>query len=254
MWLHDELWDTQCVKVTGFAKQVKNEAGKRGYTPVDYDNDDLTKGYHNAAGGAVRVFDTGDSTNCDEDLFTPSPKFTTAHPGVKCKDCCGGGPFLMEHTSGSTCVNTTTPATPNPYVNDQYLGNVLILQEYQGGNHESEMGECPDDTGKGGYILFEFCQAVDVIAGRLLDVDGAESADIVFTYEDLSTETVDVGTTGDNGYWRYEYQRNNVISVKVEYTGSGSVEGLEYSYCPDDTARRSLEALRGQGPALRGSN
>ena len=95
------------------------------------------------------------------------------------------------------------------------------------------MESCPDDTGKGGYIEFEFCQPVSVTAGRLLDVDASESADIRFYYSDGTSKKYDVGTTGDNGYWRYDYNEDDVVKVKFEYTGSGSVEGIEYSYCPE---------------------
>ena len=194
----------------------------------------------------MRVFDTGNAGNCDEDLMTPSPKFYNG-PDVDCKDCCGGGPWKMTHGSGSTCnfvLDGNNQKIENEFKNDKYLGNVLILQEYQGGTDAQEMNSCPDDTGKGGYIQFDFCQPVDVTAGKLLDVDGAESADIRFFYSDGTSKKYDVGTTGDNGYWSYDYNESDVVKVMVEYTGSGSVEAIEYSYCPEAATERFLRGSR----------
>ncbi|KAL3939590.1 MAG: hypothetical protein SGARI_001314, partial [Bacillariaceae sp.] len=221
-WLYDQFWDTKCVKVTAFAAAP---GGRKGFTPIN--------GVHNVDGGAARVFDTGNKTNCDADLMTPN-KYYPGWPGKTCNDCCGGGPYMMKHTSGGCqYLYENGQKIPNPYKNDEYLGNVLVIQEKRSSN---EMNSCPDDTGRGGYIMFEFCQPVTVNAGRLLDVDGAESADISFHYADGSSTTYDVGTTGDNGYWRYDYEEANVTKVVFEYTGSGSVEGVEYWYCPDTEA------------------
>ncbi|KAL3923230.1 MAG: hypothetical protein SGILL_001775, partial [Bacillariaceae sp.] len=231
-WLHDQLWEDKCVKVTGWAREAGTGKNQRGFTPID--------GVHNPDGGAVRVFDTGNKTNCDSDLMTPSPKFYDG-PNKNCNDCCGGGPYMMEYDKNSkSCYYDYDSAgnlIDNPYKNDKYLGNVLILQEYHAkGSDALEMESCPDDTGKGGYIMFEFCQPVNVNAGRLLDVDGGESADIKFYHDDESVTEYDVGKTGDNGYWRYAYEEENVKKVVFEYSGSGSVEGLEYWYCPEPTS------------------
>jgi hypothetical protein len=226
-WLHDQFWDSKCVKVTAFATFRQNRKDRRGFTPID--------GKHVASGGAARVFDTGNSANCDPDLMTPSPKFYNG-PNVNCgKECCGGGPYKMTHTSsGCEFIYENGQKIDNPYKNDKYLGNVLIIQEFHArGSDAAEMNSCPDDTGLGGYIEFEFCQPVSVNAGRLLDVDGAESADIRFYYSDGTNKKYDVGSTGDNGYWRYEYKEHDVTKVVFEYTGSGSVEGIEYWYCPE---------------------
>ncbi|KAL3914431.1 MAG: hypothetical protein SGARI_000124 [Bacillariaceae sp.] len=226
-WLHDQFWDSKCVKVTAFATYKQNKKNKRGFTPIN--------GVHNAAGGAARVFDTGNKANCDSDLMTPSPKFYDG-PNKSCNDCCGGGPHMMKHSNGGCqfIYDGNGEKIDNPYKNDHYLGNVLIIQEYHAkGSDAAEMNSCPDDTGKGGYIMFEFCQPVSVNAGRLLDVDGNESADIKFYHDDGSVTEYDVGKTGDNGYWYGDYEEENVNKVVFEYTGSGSVEGINYWYCPD---------------------
>ncbi|KAL3916710.1 MAG: hypothetical protein SGILL_005055 [Bacillariaceae sp.] len=237
-WLHDQWWESKCVKVTAFAKFVSNNENKRGFTPIN--------GVHNAQGGAARVFDTGNADNCDSDLMTPSPKFYPGMfaPDVSCNDCCGGGPYKMTHNgTGCDFVYDNNEKIPNPYKNDKYLGKVLVIQEWHNlGGDAEEMDSCPDDTGKGGYIEFEFCEPVSLSAGRLLDVDGTESAKIEFFYSSegdcdppVASEVIDVGKTGDNGYWNYQYDKECVERVRFTYTGSGSVEGINYSWaCPTD--------------------
>ena len=60
----------------------------------------------------------------------------------------------------------------------------------------------------------------------------------------------DVGQTGDNGYWSYEYNEDNVVKVIVSYTGSGSVAGLTYSTCPPTPAPvATVQTTSGQVPS-----
>jgi hypothetical protein len=225
-YLHDQFWDSKCVKVTAFANLDKN-SNRAGFTPIN--------GVHAASGGAARIFDTGVASNCDEDLMTPSPKFYDG-PDVSCADCCGGGPFLM-YKSGGQCVLKGGVEQANPYKNDKYLGNVLIIQEKY--NIANEMQSCPDDTGSGGYILFEFCEPVTFNTGSLLDVDAAESAKIEFYYDGVAQpETFKVPMVGDNGYWgKGTFDEENVVKVKFVFTGSGCIEGVSYtkSTCPEIT-------------------
>jgi hypothetical protein len=222
-WIRDQFWASKCVKVTAFANTASGS--RKGYTPIN--------GVHVPSGGAARVYDTAVGTNGDSDLLTPSPKFYGGpHDGssVTCADCCGGGPFLMDYNSSTKkCVLRNGVETPNPYKNDKYLGKVLIIQEISTGDENKSI---PDDTGSGGYIMFEFCKPVTLNAGRLLDVDGTESADIQFFYANGSSKILNVGRTGDNGYWNYNYNESDVTKVVFKYTGSGSVEGVSYSYCP----------------------
>ena len=63
-YLHDQLWNSHCVKVTAFAN--KQSTTRKGFTPA---GNPFT---HKDAGGAARVFDTGVTSNCDPDLLTPS--------------------------------------------------------------------------------------------------------------------------------------------------------------------------------------
>ena len=116
---------------------------------------------------------------------------------------------------------------PNPFKNDKYLGNVLIIQEKSNGN---EINSCLDDSANGGYIMFEFCQAVTFKVGGILDGDGAESAVTEFLYTDGRRKIVYVEKTGDNGHWKYPYIEKDVTKVIFKFTGSGSVEGISYSY------------------------
>ena len=79
--------DDYCVSITAFAK-TGADGQHRGYTPIN--------NIHQPAGGAARIYDTGDGDNCDVDLFTPNPKFFGGPEfggPVSCSDCCGGASF-----------------------------------------------------------------------------------------------------------------------------------------------------------------
>jgi hypothetical protein len=229
-WLRDQLWDSHCVKVTAWGYQHRNSAGKRAFTPIN--------GVHQAAGGAARVFDTGNKSNCDEDLMSPSPKFYNG-PNVNCWDCCGGGPFLMDLIMG-LCVYKNGKQTPNPYKNDKYLGNVLVIQEFQGGTNQQEMNSCPDDSAYGGIIKFQFCKPVTFKAAGLFDINFAGDVLLIFHYEDGSQKTVVADPTGDNGYMKSGYDEANVVSIDIDYWGSGGLESIDYSYCDGTSSTRSL--------------
>ena len=53
-------FDHYCVFLTAFAKTGAN-GQRRGYTPIN--------NIHLPAGGAARIYDTGDGDDCDVDLF-----------------------------------------------------------------------------------------------------------------------------------------------------------------------------------------
>jgi hypothetical protein len=109
----------------------------------------------------------------------------------------------MDYNSSSNeCVLRNGVETPSPYKNDKYIGQVLIIQEKSTGN---ENESCPDDTAKCGCISFEFCQPMTFHAAGLLDVDRDESADSKFVYASVSSKTLTVSKTGDNGYGEYNY-------------------------------------------------
>jgi hypothetical protein len=73
--------DDYCVSITAFAKTAAN-GERRGFTPID--------NAHIPAGGAARIYDTGNGTNGDVDLFTPTPKLFSGPqfgPRASCSDC-----------------------------------------------------------------------------------------------------------------------------------------------------------------------
>ncbi|KAL3920185.1 MAG: hypothetical protein SGILL_003389, partial [Bacillariaceae sp.] len=206
-YITDDLFDSSCVTIT----TVANAGG---------------------LGGAARVFDSFDHLNtCDEDLISPSPKFFGHPAGVHfCSDCCGGGPYLMDPcSSGTDCDNGCKlrggVQTPNPYKNQDNLGNLLIIQEDNGSN------TCPDDSRFGGDIIFEFCRPVTILAGKILDNDRNENANVTFFYEDGTHFKEEVDNVGDNGVFTGNYNEEHVTKFVFSFKGSGSVAGLTYSVC-----------------------
>jgi hypothetical protein len=229
-YVFDDLQISHCVNITAFANKVNGN--RRGFTPIG--------GVHQPAGGAARVFDTGVGSNCDEDLLTPSPKFFGGPefgPPVTCNNCCGGAEYVsvFDPMAPDKC-KKKLPLEPNPFKNDKYLGNVLIIQERRPG----EPNSCPDDTAAGGSITFDFCEPVFFQTLELLDVDFAESATLVFHYSTAAPpKTVAVPKTGDNGVFIEDYNESHVIKLEVVFSGSGSVSALYYLLC-EDTASPTL--------------
>ncbi|KAL3921821.1 MAG: hypothetical protein SGILL_002544, partial [Bacillariaceae sp.] len=220
-YIQNEL-EGQCVRITAIAS-----GEDKGFTPID--------GVHDPDGGAARIYDSSDETNCDPDLLTPSPKFFDGPGGPDiCGNgkCCGGDAVLRVPGSGGEggCVLKDGMETPNPYMNDFALNNVLIIQEDNGAN------DCPDDTAAGGRLIFEFCEPVFLQAARILDVDGSETSNVTFTYSDENTKTIDIPNVGDNGVFPGQYDENDVVKFEVFFSGSGAVAELLYSICgdPDD--------------------
>jgi len=197
-----------------------------------------------APNNAAMVFDTlrptkGDdqplcsgsnqNSDGDSDLGTPNERCNpnwnsnsahdSAYPGV---GWCGG-PFKCKDIHNKNAGFDTL--APNPYMNCEALGNVLIIQE------SNKL--CPDDNGGGGSISFQFDSPVNLKYASLLDVDGYESADIVVKYNDNSqTLTHDVTPSGENGLAREFPIVDNANEVKITYTGSGSIAALGYEVCP----------------------
>ena len=129
-----------------------------------------------------------------------------------------------------TVVKSSFPKTPNPNVNNVYLGNVLIIQE-KGSN---EPQSCPDDSAYGGTITFEFCETIFFQSGQFMDIDSPETVQLEFHYNDgRPVKTIQVSNTGDNGVANEEYFESNVIRLKVKISGSGSIFSLSYLLCED---------------------
>jgi hypothetical protein len=199
--------DDYCVSITAFAKTGAN-GQRRGYTPIN--------NIHQPAGGAARIYDTGDGDNCDVDLFTPSPKFFGGPQfggPVSCSDCCGGAPFESAYdTNAANDCRELVPQTPN--INDVYLGNVLIIQE----KGDNEPDSCPDDSNVGGTITFDFCEPVSFQSLQLLDIDDGDEME--FYYSDgRPVKTIPFPNTEDNGVATEVYFESNVMVLFYQVVG-----------------------------------
>jgi len=206
-YIHDQLWDTKCVKITA---RKWRESDTYGFTPDAFGN-------HMNSGGAARVFDTS-NPECDDDLGSPHEDFGGPGKG------CGGGKYLMTKTK-SGCVLKDGIKQDNPWKNDKPIGNVIIIQETD--------KDCPDDSLDGGVIKFEFCHATAVNIAKLLDVDESNNTPvIVVTHGNGTTKTYHTDATGDNGLWSKELNETDVVTVEVKFWGSGSIAELQYHSCP----------------------
>jgi hypothetical protein len=227
--LYDQLWQSRCVKVTAYAN-VNALEEQMGHTPIN--------GIHNTSGGAARVFNTSNPVGCDASLLTPSPKFykNFTKPNstqiIKCLNCCGGGPFVMEYNASSKppCQLKNGIETVNPYVNDKPLGNVLVIQERTIDVNDDDNKACPHDSPNGGYIMFEFCQPVTLQRGSFLSLQGNPSVE--FRYESGLIDTFPLNDIGDNGFKEEDFYLKEVRSMKVIFSGKGSVAGINYIWCP----------------------
>jgi hypothetical protein len=229
-YLHDEWWDSKGVKITGRAKTTNVN---NGFTPLPEGNDNGTwnsrykhsngswkSSYHNQGGGAVRVFDTSRPTGSsgqplcvggdgDSDLGSPNSLCPGGGPGIGG----GGNPFK----NGNVNPHANCPKKP--------IGNVLIIQEGP--------KDCPDDTGQGGWITFEFKEGVEFSLAQFLDIDDSKPLNIkVWTHDqDLTASpTLDMTTvdTGENGLLDLTVDVPNTRKVEIEYSGSGCVAGIGY--------------------------
>mmetsp|Transcript_6501 Transcript_6501/g.9863 ORF Transcript_6501/g.9863 Transcript_6501/m.9863 type:complete len:632 (-) Transcript_6501:205-2100(-) len=216
-YIYDELVASRGVKITA------KKTGSQGYTPIN--------GVHVNSGGGAMVFDTSKPTGdtgqslCDGDDGDPDL-------GAPNTACPGGGPG---HGSGGA--PTLSGGAVNPYSNCEPQGNVLIIQE----SNKS----CPDDTGDGGELLFEFTEATDVNFATLLDVDFSENTpEFYLTYGDGSTSSkIDTTGTGDNGLFKKSLGASNVKKVKLVFHGSGSISELSYRFCPPEGVSPVLPTL-----------
>jgi hypothetical protein len=90
---------------------------------------------------------------------------------VACNICCGGAEYVSVFDIKKTgkCRKKLL-LEPNPFMNDKYVANVLIIQKKRAGDPNS----CPDDSDPGGSITFEFFQPVFFQTGERLDIDVPE--------------------------------------------------------------------------------
>jgi len=96
--------------------------------------------------------------------------------------------------------------------------------------------KCPDDTSKGGYITFDFREPTPFLEMlSILDIDEAPTPKIKVTYAGGMTYSESTAVTGENGFLEVPFNTaiiQNVTRVEIFYSGSGSINSLEYPYCP----------------------
>lgn len=140
--------------------------------------------------------------------------------------CPGGGPGHGPGGQPTRVVNGNTQT--NPYANCDLQGNVLIIQESN--------KNCPDDSGGGGWIIFDFATPTEVDFAGLLDVDEGNTPDFKITHADGSIENENnTPGTGDNGLLKEPLEKNDVSQISIRYHGSGSINNLSYRFCPPTT-------------------
>lgn len=191
---------------------------KKGHTPDQ-------NGNHQTSGGAARVFDTLHPTGkdgqplCsnddgDEDLGSPNEYCPGQGPGIGI----GGRPSLPD-------------GTDNEYANCDPIGNVLVIQESD--------KNCPDDSAKGGRIIFDFDYHVNFRLVKFLDVDdNPNTPELTLTYEDdenTKKYVAKAAWSGDNGVVIERPNIDRVTQASIRFYGSGSIAELGYEVCPGDT-------------------
>jgi len=236
-YLFDQLWWTHGVKVSArirsnnhktwhnhffipkFTRSIGWVDSKSNQDPSDH-----------TTGGAIRLFDTlrpnwNSNVNFRQPLCASNLK----------------GPNGQNNGDGDVDLGAPNEKCPvigpgkghggppgQPYFNCNFHGLVGIIQE---GNVP-----CPDDTSKGGFITFEFRQPVPFLkAMSLLDTDENNTPDISVFFDNGKVETFDTAATGDNGYFKQDFDTSiykNVNRIQIEYFGSGSIDSLQYPYCP----------------------
>lgn len=118
-------------------------------------------------------------------------------------------------------------------------GNILIVQE-DGGCQSTSGGVCtdtdnngqggPDDNWAGGYIKFEFDEAVELTGMNIFDIEGGESGGSVRFYKDGSeVHSESLIVTGDNGVAFMNFNSGDGIVadiMKVKFKGSGALDNI----------------------------
>lgn len=146
-------------------------------------------------------------------------------------------------------------------------GNVLIIQEQDGGNtniFNNTGAYTADDEAQGGYVDFDFAEAVAFNSFSMLDIDDngggimvegqkADGSLLSIDIDELMAmhhsmngagDNVAKGTSvslngvtmtqvgdkqGNNSMFRFDVDQAHLTSVRFSYPGSGAIAGLEWS-------------------------
>jgi len=217
-----------------------------GYTDNGSRGSDVWQNLHNSNGGAARVFNTlksegryGNSRACgstdgDKDLGSPNELCPAGTPGLRNGGNNGPGVNNKGHS-------TTLLGWPN--CPSEKIGNVLIIQESK--------KTCPDDTGGGGTITFDFDSSiigsVQITLIKILDTDEGNTPEVRVWKSNRSLSSshntqFKTPGTGDNGLFFKDFsQDKNLVDkftdikrIQFKYYGSGSIAEIRYipTSCP----------------------
>ncbi len=128
---------------------------------------------------------------------------------------------------------TTSGIDSNDY------GNILIVQEKRDGNDcrgisSSNVCSVPDDEARGGILMFDFTEEVDLVGMNIFDI---EEDDDCYDYlgqvwfqhgEDGNWESLDIPKIGNNAVAFMEFGEEGlgVTTMMVMFQGSGAIDNL----------------------------
>lgn len=139
--------------------------------------------------------------------------------------------------------------------------NILIIQEQDdhqsGSNHDAHLYggdqdiaswqnnsnfrncsaiecESPDDNAGGGYLIFDFTEAVNLTGLDYFDIDNSESGKVYLFNEgeswgDAGVDIVNLDVVGDGGvgFAGFEEKGQNIVKMKVYFEHSGAVDNIQ---------------------------
>jgi hypothetical protein len=110
--------------------------------------------------------------------------------------------------------------------NSVALHNLLIIPEYLTDNNGDGLVDDPNDSSKGGVIIFHFDQPTEIQSIDMIDIEGKKTSIKLY---DAATEVIrtDVPSRGDNSVQTIRWEKKpKVVKLKVLLEGSGAVDNL----------------------------
>ncbi len=150
------------------------------------------------------IFDSSHPSGGDTDLGTPHQSF--------------GGPGIGKG------------GTASEGLNNQALGNILIIAENIDDNDGDGIVDQPDDEAGGGKLIFKFDQLVKITELVLVDIDENErGAIIVATGAKGTGMEIPLKGLGDNSVVRFNpTDWNGIERFEIHFPGSGAVASLSF--------------------------
>lgn len=110
--------------------------------------------------------------------------------------------------------------------NSVALHNLLIIPEYLTDRNGDGLVDDPNDSSKGGVIIFHFDQATEIHSLDMIDME--DKLTYIKLYDAANEEIrTDVPSRGDNSVQTIRWEKKpKVVKVKVLLEGSGAVDNL----------------------------